>query len=78
MAACQSPWEYGKGLPPRFEDIGEEIAFGREWQAGLAGGRLVEYAWPAMYSERRSRSAPIIVTEELTSARTPSSSAASA
>ena len=30
------PWEYGKGLPPRFDDLAEEVAFGREWQARLA------------------------------------------
>ena len=22
------PWEYGKGLPPRFDDLAEEVAFG--------------------------------------------------
>ena len=26
------PWEYGRGLPPRFEDLGEEVAFLRTWQ----------------------------------------------
>ena len=30
------PWEYGKGLPPRFDDLADEVAFGREWQAKLA------------------------------------------
>ena len=27
------PWEYGKGLPPRFDDLADEVAFGR----GVAG-----------------------------------------
>ena len=27
------PWEYGKGLPPRFDDLADEVAFGRDWQA---------------------------------------------
>jgi len=22
------PWEYGKGLPPRFDDLADEVAFG--------------------------------------------------
>jgi len=30
------PWEYGKGLPPRFDDLADEVAFGRAWQAKLA------------------------------------------
>src|SRR4051812_49454712 len=40
------PWEYGRGLPPRFDDLAEEVAFGREWQAKLASGRWVGVAWP--------------------------------
>jgi len=32
------PWEYGKGLPPRFDDLSDEVAFGRTWQAKLASG----------------------------------------
>ncbi len=31
------PWEYGQGLPPRFDDLADEVAFGRRWQA--AAGR---------------------------------------
>ena len=46
------PWEYGKGLPPRFDDLAEEVTFGREWQAKLASGRLVGVAWPAEYGGR--------------------------
>src|SRR3954470_21896252 len=30
------PWEYGRGLPPRFDDLAHEVAFGRNWQARLA------------------------------------------
>ena len=30
------PWEYGKGFPPRFDDLGEEVAFLRTWQQKLA------------------------------------------
>ena len=66
------PWEYGKGLPPRFDDLGEEVAFGREWQAKLAGGRWVGVAWPAEYGGRGA--GPVehfIVTEELARARAP-------
>src|SRR5215468_10785963 len=66
------PWEYGKGLPPRFEDLAEEAAFGREWQARLASGRLVGVAWPAEYGGRGA--GPVehyIVTEELARARAP-------
>ena len=38
------PWEYGKGLPPRFEDLAEEVAFLRDWQGKLAGGRWVGFS----------------------------------
>jgi alkylation response protein AidB-like acyl-CoA dehydrogenase len=60
------PWEYGKGLPPRFDDLADEIAFGRDWQAKLAGGRWVGVAWPEGYGGRGA--GPVehyIVTEEL-------------
>ena len=66
------PWEYGKGLPPRFDDLGDEVAFGREWQAKLASGRLVGVGWPTEYGGRGG--GPIehyIVTEELARARAP-------
>ena len=46
------PWEYGKGLPPRFDDLREEVAFGREWQAKLASGRWVGVAWPEEFGGR--------------------------
>jgi hypothetical protein len=25
------PWEYGVGLPPRFDDLEAEVSFLREW-----------------------------------------------
>ena len=66
------PWEYGKGLPPRFDELADEVAFGREWQAKLAGGRLVGVGWPTEYGGRGG--GPVehyIVTEELARARAP-------
>jgi len=66
------PWEYGKGLPPRFDDLREEVAFGREWQAKLASGRWVGVAWPEEYGGRGL--GPVehyLVTEELARARAP-------
>src|SRR5258708_8841960 len=46
------PWEYGVGLPPRFDDLGEEVTFLRSWQARLAAGRWVGVSWPAAYGGR--------------------------
>jgi alkylation response protein AidB-like acyl-CoA dehydrogenase len=66
------PWEYGKGLPPRFADLAEEVAFGREWQANLASGRWVGVAWPEEFGGRGA--GPVehyIVTEELARGRAP-------
>ena len=66
------PWEYGKGLPPRFDDLAEEVAFGREWQGKLASGRWVGVAWPEEYGGRGG--GPVehyLVTEELARARAP-------
>ncbi|HEY3722615.1 MAG TPA: acyl-CoA dehydrogenase family protein [Acidimicrobiia bacterium] len=66
------PWEYGQGLPPRFDDLADEVAFGREWQAELAAGRWVGVAWPEEYGGRDA--GPVghyIVTEELARARAP-------
>jgi alkylation response protein AidB-like acyl-CoA dehydrogenase len=39
-------------VPPRFETIAEEVAFGRKWQAELAGGRWVGIHWPTEYGGR--------------------------
>ncbi|MFZ4585950.1 MAG: acyl-CoA dehydrogenase family protein [Acidimicrobiia bacterium] len=66
------PWEYGQGLPPRFDDLDSEVAFGREWQAKLAEGRWVGVTWPEEYGGRGL--GPVehyIVTEELARARAP-------
>src|SRR6478735_254985 len=66
------PWEWGVGLPPKHDDLDDEVAFGREWQAKLAAARLVGVAWPAEYGGRGA--GPVehyIVQEELASARAP-------
>jgi alkylation response protein AidB-like acyl-CoA dehydrogenase len=66
------PWEYGRGLPPRFDDLGDEVAFLRQWQGRLAADRWVGVAWPAEYGGRGA--GPVehfIVTEELARARAP-------
>lgn len=66
------PWEYGKGLPPRFEDLAEEVAFLRDWQGKLAGGRWVGVAWPEEFGGRGAGAVEhFIVTEELARARAP-------
>ena len=66
------PWEYGKGLPPRFDALSDEVAFGREWQARLAGGRWVGVPWPEEYGGRGAGAVEhFIVTEELARARAP-------
>ena len=66
------PWEYGKGLPPRFDDLAEEVAFGRDWQARLAEGRWVGVPWPEEYGGRGAGAVEhFIVTEELARARAP-------
>jgi alkylation response protein AidB-like acyl-CoA dehydrogenase len=66
------PWEYGKGLPPRFDNLDEEVAFLRSWQGRLAAGRWVGVAWPEAYGGRSA--GPVehfIVQEELARARAP-------
>jgi len=66
------PWEYGKGLPPRFDDLAEEVEFLRDWQARLASGGWVGVAWPPEYGGRGA--GPVehfIVQDELARARAP-------
>src|SRR5438128_10506857 len=66
------PWEYGVGLPPRFDDLAEEVAFLRTWQTKLAGAGWVGVAWPEAYGGRGL--GPVehyIVQEELARARAP-------
>ena len=66
------PWEYGQGLPPRFERLDDEVAFGKHWQATLAEGRWVGITWPETYGGRGAGAlAHYIVQEELARARAP-------
>ncbi len=66
------PWEYGQGLPPRFDDLTEEVAFLRSWQASLAEGGWVGVAWPVEYGGRGASPAEhFILQEELARARAP-------
>src|SRR5689334_13493910 len=39
-------------LPPRFESLADEIAWGRDWQAKLARDRWIGIHWPAEYGGR--------------------------
>ena len=66
------PWEYGKGLPPRFDDLAKEVAFLRSWQGKLATGKWVGVAWPEAFGGRGA--GPVehfIVQEELARAGAP-------
>src|ERR1700730_16807117 len=66
------PWEYGVGLPPRFDDLGDEVAFGRRWQADLAGAGWVAVTWPAAYGGRDlGPPENFVVQEELARGRGP-------
>src|SRR5688500_3489545 len=58
--------------PPAFDDLAEEVASLREWQALLAAARWVGVAWPTEYGGRGA--GPVehyIVQEELARARAP-------
>ena len=66
------PWDYGTGLPPMFDDLAEEVEFGRRWQRSLAGAGYVGVTWPTEYGGRGAD--PVfnfIVQEELARARAP-------
>jgi alkylation response protein AidB-like acyl-CoA dehydrogenase len=66
------PWEYGTGLPPVFEDLTEEVAFLRGWQARLAASGWVGVTWPVEYGGRGLGPAEnFVVQEELARARAP-------
>jgi alkylation response protein AidB-like acyl-CoA dehydrogenase len=66
------PWDYGVGLPPRFDDLDSEVVFLREWQGKLASGRWVGVAWPEEYGGRGLGPAEhFVVQEELARARAP-------
>ena len=49
------PWPYGVGLPPRFDDLADTVAFGRRWQADLAADRWVGITWPRRVRRPRPR-----------------------
>lgn len=58
-------WDPEAG-PPAFDTLDEEVAWLREWQARLAGGRWVGVAWPEEYGGRGTGPAEhYIVQEEL-------------
>src|SRR3954462_6657367 len=40
------------GVPPRCENIADEVEFGRRWQAELAADRWVGIHWPKEYGGR--------------------------
>ena len=66
------PWEYGTGLPPKHDDLAEEVAFLRDWQGKLAAAGFVGVTWPEEYGGRGLT--PLhhyIVQEELARARAP-------
>ena len=66
------PWEYGVGLPPRFAELSEEVAFLRRWQADLAGAGWVGVTWPTDYGGKGlGPGANFVVQEELARARAP-------
>src|SRR5215469_13219719 len=66
------PWEYGVGLPPRFADLAEEVAFGRRWQSALAEAGWVAVTWPTAFGGRGLGPAEnFVVQEELARARAP-------
>jgi alkylation response protein AidB-like acyl-CoA dehydrogenase len=66
------PWAYGVGLPPRFSDLADEVAFGRRWQSQLAAAGWVGVTWPVDYGGRAlGPAANFVVQEELARARAP-------
>ena len=66
------PWDYGTGLPPLFDDLAEEVEFGRRWQRSLAEAGYVGVTWPVEYGGRDADAVfSFIVQEELARARAP-------
>lgn len=66
------PWDYGTGLPPLFDDLVEEVEFGRRWQRRLADAGYVAVTWPTEYGGRGTDAVfSFIVQEELARARAP-------
>jgi alkylation response protein AidB-like acyl-CoA dehydrogenase len=77
-AECRSwlesnlPWGYGQGFPPHFDDLADEVAELRRWQAQLADGGWVGVTWPVEYGGRGAAALHhYIVQEELARARAP-------
>ena len=66
------PWDYGTGLPPLFDDLAEEVEFGRRWQRMLADAGYVGVTWPTEHGGRAADAVfSFIVQEELARARAP-------
>jgi alkylation response protein AidB-like acyl-CoA dehydrogenase len=66
------PWDYGRGLPPHFDDLADEVAFLRDWQQRLASAAWVGVTWPTEYGGRGGGALDhYIVQEELARARAP-------
>ena len=66
------PWDYGTGLPPLFDDLAEEVEFGRRWQRRLADAGYVAVTWPTEYGGRGADAVfSFVVQEELARARAP-------
>jgi alkylation response protein AidB-like acyl-CoA dehydrogenase len=66
------PWPYGQGLPPRFDDLAETVAFGRRWQSELAAAGWVGVTWPVELGGRGLGALEnYVVIEELARARAP-------
>ena len=66
------PWDYGTGLPPLFDDLADEVEFGRRWQGRLASAGYVGVTWPVAYGGRAADPVfSFIVQEELARARAP-------
>ncbi|MBL8774775.1 MAG: acyl-CoA dehydrogenase family protein [Acidimicrobiales bacterium] len=66
------PWEYGRGLPPQFDDLADEVVFLRDWQRRLADGGWVAVTWPEEYGGRGAGALMhYVVQEELARARAP-------
>jgi alkylation response protein AidB-like acyl-CoA dehydrogenase len=66
------PWNYGEGLPPRFDDLVDTVAFGRRWQGDLAADHWVGVTWPTEFGGRGLGALEnYVVVEELARARAP-------
>jgi alkylation response protein AidB-like acyl-CoA dehydrogenase len=48
-------------LPPRFDSLDDEIAWGRAWQAQLAEGRWVGIHWPAAFGGRGASAVQVAI-----------------